>query len=265
MWLQIVGKIRLRQSPPINHSWHSTLYLTARGLTTSAMPHGERTFQIDFDFLAHRLIIEASDGASGGFALEPMPVADFYATLLAELARMDLPVRISGRPNEVTDPIPFAKDEVHRSYDADAVQRFWRAMTQAARVFTIFRSRFIGKCSPVHLFWGALDLAVTRFLGPRSASAPRRHPQPARRHHPRGVLARGQQLRVLGPVPRRSTTRRSTRMPTPSPPASARHRCCPRGPSTAATSASSSCPTTSCACQTIRTRRCSRSSSPPTT
>ncbi|CAN5519227.1 DUF5996 family protein [soil metagenome] len=165
MCLQIVGKIRLRQSPPINHSWHSTLYLTARGLTTSPMPHGDRTFQVDLDFLDHRLNIQASDGAVGGFALEPQPVKDFYAKLLAELARMRLPVRISGRPNEVVDAIPFAHDDVHRAYDADAVQRFWRAMTQAARVFTIFRSRFVGKCSPVHLFWGAPDLAVTRFSG----------------------------------------------------------------------------------------------------
>jgi hypothetical protein len=165
MWLQIVGKIRLRLSPPINHSWHSTLYLTARGLTTSPMPHVDRTFQIDLDFLDHRLIVQASDGAAGGFALEPMPVRDFYRRLMDELTRLGLPVRISARPNEVADAIPFASDDVHRSYDADAVQRFWRANTQAARVFTMFRSRFIGKCSPVHLFWGALDLAVTRFSG----------------------------------------------------------------------------------------------------
>lgn len=165
MWLQIVGKIRLRHLPPINHSWHSTLYLTARGLTTSVMPHGERTFQINLDFLDHRLIILATDGATGGFALEPQPVREFHAKLLGELGRMRLPVRISGRPNEVAEAIPFAEDDVHRAYDPDAVQRFWRAMVQSARVFTIFRSRFIGKCSPVHLFWGALDLAVTRFSG----------------------------------------------------------------------------------------------------
>jgi hypothetical protein len=165
MWLQIVGKVRLRQSPPINHSWHTTLYLTARGLTTSPMPHGDRMFQIDLDLLDHRLIVQADDGAVGGFRLEPMPVRDFHARLLDELARLHLPVRIHGRPNEIPDPIPFAEDDLHRAYDADAVQRCWRAMEQAARVFTIFRGRFVGKCSPVHLFWGALDLAVTRFSG----------------------------------------------------------------------------------------------------
>jgi hypothetical protein len=165
MWLQIVGKIRLRQSPPINHSWHTTLYLTARGLTTSPMPHGDRMFQIDLDLLDHRLIVQADDGATGGFPLEPMPVKAFHARLLDELARLRLPVRIHGRPNEVPDAIPFAVDDVHHEYDADAVQRFWRATAQVARVFTIFRGRFVGKCSPVHLFWGALDLAVTRFSG----------------------------------------------------------------------------------------------------
>jgi hypothetical protein len=165
LWLQIVGKVRLRQSPPINHSWHTTLYLTARGLTTSPMPHGTRMFQIDLDLLDHRVIVQADDGASGGFALEPMPVKAFHVRLLDELARLRLPVRIHGRPNEIPDVIPFAEDDVHRAYDADAVQRFWRATAQAARVFTIFRGRFIGKCSPVHLFWGALDLAVTRFSG----------------------------------------------------------------------------------------------------
>jgi hypothetical protein len=165
LWLQIVGKVRLRQSPPINHSWHTTLYLTARGLTTSPMPHGTRMFQIDLDLLDHRVIVQADDGASGGFALEPMPVKAFHARLLDELARLRLPVRIHGRPNEIPDVIPFAEDDVHRAYDADAVHRFWRATAQAARVFTIFRGRFLGKCSPVHLFWGALDLAVTRFSG----------------------------------------------------------------------------------------------------
>jgi hypothetical protein len=165
MWLQIVGKVRLRQSAPINHSWHTTLYLTARGLTTSPMPHGDRLFGIDLDFIDHRLVVQADDGAVGGFPLEPMPVREFHGRLLEELARLHLPVRIHGRPNEVPDAIPFAEDDVHRAYDADAVQRCWRAMEQAARVFTIFRGRFVGKCSPVHLFWGALDLAVTRFSG----------------------------------------------------------------------------------------------------
>jgi hypothetical protein len=165
MWLQIVGKIRLRLSPPINHSWHATFYVTARGLTTSPIPHGTRHFQIDLDFVDHRLVITASDGATGGFPLEPQTVAAFYRRLMQELTRLGLPVRISARPNEIPEAIPFAQDEVHRAYDAEAVTRFWQATRQADRVMTTFRSRFIGKCSPVHLFWGALDLAVTRFSG----------------------------------------------------------------------------------------------------
>ena len=165
LWLQIVGKIRLRLAPPQNHSWHSTLYVTSRGLSTRAMPHGDRTFEIDLDFIDHRLVVTASNGVRGGFALEPMTVAAFYERLMAELASLRLPVRISRRPNEVIDPIPFDRDDTHRSYDADAVHRFWRALVQMTRVLEIFRGRFIGKCSPVHLFWGALDMAVTRFSG----------------------------------------------------------------------------------------------------
>jgi hypothetical protein len=169
-WLQIVGKVRLRLTPPINHSWHSTLYLTARGLTTSPIPHGTRSFHIDLDFVEHRLHIAAIDGASGGFPLEPQSVAAFYARLMGELARMGLPVSIFARPNELPDSTPFADDQVHRSYDRDAAHRFWRALSQADRVLKIFRTGFVGKCSPVHLFWGAMDLAVTRFSG-RTAPA----------------------------------------------------------------------------------------------
>jgi hypothetical protein len=165
MWLQIVGKVRLRLTPPRNHSWHSTFYLTARGLTTSPIPFGTRSFHVDLDFVDHRLIIAATDGASGGFPLEPQSVAAFYGRLMEELTRLGLPVRISAKPNEVADAIPFAQDHAHRSYDRDAVHRFWRALSQADRVLKQFRTRFIGKASPVHLFWGAMDLAVTRFSG----------------------------------------------------------------------------------------------------
>jgi hypothetical protein len=165
MWLQVVGKVRLTQTPPINHSWHATFYVTPRGLTTSAIPHGERTFRIDFDLIDHRLTIQPSDGASGGFPLEPQTVASFYARTTKELDRLGLPVRIVAKPNEVPVSIPFARDEQHRAYDAGAVNRFWRALVQSDRVMKTFRSRFIGKCSPVHLFWGAMDLAVTRFSG----------------------------------------------------------------------------------------------------
>lgn len=165
LWLQVIGKVRLRHTPAINHSWQATLYVSARGLTTSPMSHGSERFQIDLDLIDHRLTIATSDGRHGGFALEPQTVAAFHRRLLDELQRMDLPVRISGRPNELPDPIPFASDDTHRDYDADAVHRFWRLLVQADRVMTIFRSRFLGKCSPVHLFWGAMDLAVTRFSG----------------------------------------------------------------------------------------------------
>ena len=172
LWLQIVGKVRLRLTPPINHSWHSTFYLTARGLTTSPIPHGTRSFHIDLDFVDHRLLIATTDGVSGGFALEPQSVAAFYARLIDELTRVGMAVRISTRPNEIPVAIPFPRDESHGSYDKDAVHRFWRALSQADRVLKTFRTRFIGKSSPVHLFWGGMDLAVTRFSG---RTAPR-HP-----------------------------------------------------------------------------------------
>ena len=165
LWTQIVGKVRLTQMPWVNHSWHVTLYVSATGLTTGAMPHGERSFQVDFDFVRHRLVVACGDGGSGEFPLEPMSVAAFYARLSRELEALGLPVRIHAVPNEVENPIPFAKDEVHRAYDPEYANRYWRVLAQSARVFTDFRARFIGKCSPVHYFWGAPDLAVTRFSG----------------------------------------------------------------------------------------------------
>lgn len=165
LWLQIVGKVRLVQTPWINHAWHATFYLTPRGLTTSLIPHGDREFQIDFDLTNHRLEIAASDGRTGGFALEAQPVSAFYRRLMDELTRLDLPVRIVARPNEVAEAIPFEQDDVHKDYDPDAVNRFWRMMMQTQRVMLQFRARFIGKTSPIHLFWGAMDLAVTRFSG----------------------------------------------------------------------------------------------------
>jgi hypothetical protein len=172
MWAQIVGKIRLRESAPINHSWHSTLYVTSRGLTTSPMRHGPRAFQIDFDFIDHALVVSASDGRIARVPLEPQTVAAFYRRTMEALASLDISVKIHGRPNEVPEPIPFAQDEVHRAYDAGAVNRFWRILVQCDRVFKRFRSSFIGKCSPVHFFWGAMDLAVTRFSGRRAPEHP---------------------------------------------------------------------------------------------
>ena len=172
MWAQIVGKIRLRESAPINHGWHSTLYLTSRGLTTSPIPHGLETFQIDFDFIDHVLVVTASDGGVARVALEPKTVAAFYRQVMEALHGLGMDVRIYARPNEVADPIPFERDEVHCAYDGEAVNRFWRVLVQSDRVFKRFRSGFIGKCSPVHLFWGALDLAVTRFSGRRAPEHP---------------------------------------------------------------------------------------------
>jgi hypothetical protein len=165
MWTQIVGKIRLAQSPWINHSWHVTLYVTSTGLTTSPIPYGFRTFQIDFDFIRHQLILSVSDGHTGGFPLEPQSVAAFYRRLKDEMTKLDLDIAFSRKPNEVSEAIRFDQDESHKAYSAEHANRFWRILVQSDRVCKEFRARFIGKCSPVHLFWGALDLAVTRFSG----------------------------------------------------------------------------------------------------
>ena len=164
-WTQIVGKIRLVQTPWINHSWHVPLYVTPRGLTTSRIPHGVRTFEITFDFLEHRLLIQSSDGGQASLPLRPQSVADFYEELLRKLGELRLDVSIHARPNELEDATPFPDDRSHASYDREYVTRFWRILVQADRVFQEFRARFIGKCSPVHFFWGSFDLAVTRFSG----------------------------------------------------------------------------------------------------
>jgi len=172
LWMQIIGKIRLAQAPLINHWWQVPLYVTSRGLTTSPMPHGERTFQVDFDFIDHRLVIAGSDGATDGFALRPQPVADFYKEVMRQLHAMRLDVQIWTTPVEIPDPIPFEQDRRHAAYDPEYANRFWRVLVQADRVFTAFRSRFIGKVSPVHFFWGSFDLAVTRFSGRRAPPHP---------------------------------------------------------------------------------------------
>jgi hypothetical protein len=170
LYLQIVGKVRLALSPWVNHSWHVALHLSARGLTTSVIPYGNRVFEIELDFIDHTLSITTADGMRGGFALEAQPVATFYARLMEELRKLGLPVMIRLMPNEIPDAIPFDQDRTHATYDGEYVNRFWRALVQSHRVFTLFRARFIGKCSPVHFFWGAPDLAVTRFSG-RTAPA----------------------------------------------------------------------------------------------
>jgi hypothetical protein len=165
MWTQIVGKIRLVQTPWTNHSWHVTLYLTARGLTTSPIPHGSSIFEIRFDFIDHELRILKNDGATRVIKLEPQSVTKFYHAVMTALNELKLPVKIDMLPNEIENPIRFDEDEVHRSYDPEYANRFWRALAQSDRVFKAFRSRFCGKCSPVHFFWGSFDLAVTRFSG----------------------------------------------------------------------------------------------------
>ena len=165
LWTQVVGKVRLAKSPWVNHSWHVTLYVTPRGLTTSPIPDGERQFQIEFDFIEHRLLVSVSDGRTRTLPLVPMSVADFYGRLMGLLAGLGVSVRIHELPNELADPIPFSQDQVHASYDAEYANRFWRVLLQADRVLKAFRARFTGKCSPVHFFWGSNDLAVTRFSG----------------------------------------------------------------------------------------------------
>ncbi|MGH7126424.1 MAG: DUF5996 family protein, partial [Stellaceae bacterium] len=176
LWTQVVGKIRLAQAPLVNHWWQVPLYVTARGLTTSPMPHGLRSFQIDFDFIDHRLRFSASDGATADMTLEPRSVADFHRELMARLTAMGLQVNIWTMPVEIEDAIPFERDTVHASYDGDAARRFWRILVQCERVLAKFRARFLGKVSPVHFFWGSFDLALTRFSGraapPSTATAP---------------------------------------------------------------------------------------------
>jgi len=165
LWTQIVGKIRLARTPWINHSWHVTLYVTARGLTTSPIPYGARTFQIDFDFVDHRLLIQTSDRGVAALDLKPRSVADFHREVMATMTGLGLDVRINGKPSEIPDAVPFEEDQTHASYDPEYAHRFWRVLAHSDRVFKEFRARFIGKCSPVHYFWGACDLAVTRFSG----------------------------------------------------------------------------------------------------
>jgi len=172
LWTQIVGKIRLARTPWLNHSWHVTLYVNARGLTTSPIPDGARTFQIDFDFIDHVLWLRTSDGHFRQVVLKPMTVAEFYGDVLHALSELGIAVRINGKPSEIPDAIPFAEDRVHAAYDRDYANRFWRVLSASNEVFAQFRTGFLGKASPVHFFWGSFDLAVTRFSG---RSAPR-HP-----------------------------------------------------------------------------------------
>ena len=172
LWTQIIGKIRLARSPWLNHSWHVALYVTARGLTTSPIPDGTRTFQIDFDLIDHALRVSTSDGAVRQFALSGHSVASFYAAVMSDLARLGIAIVIDEMPNELPEPIRFSQDDRHATYDPDAVRRFFQILVSADSVFKQFRTGFLGKASPVHFFWGSFDLAVTRFSGRRAP----RHP-----------------------------------------------------------------------------------------
>lgn len=172
MWTQIVGKIRLGLAPPINHWWHTTLYVSAVGLTTSAMPYGDRLLEIEFDFLEHKLHLRTSDKITRSLELKARPVADFYQELMAVLKTEGFDIKIFTKPQEVPEPIPFEEDRVHASYDPEYANRFWRVLMYAAKVLEEFRGRFNGKCSPVHFFWGSFDLAVTRFSGQPAPERP---------------------------------------------------------------------------------------------
>src|SRR6185369_1866113 len=163
LWTQVVGKVKLRLAPLVNHWWGVVLFVTARGLTTGAMPYRGRTLQVDFDFCAHELVLRTDDAREQRVALRPMATADFYAAVMAALHALDVEVRMWTMPSEIEGAIPFEQDRVHASYDGPAAQPFWRQLVQAARVFEIFRARYVGKASPVHFFWGSFDLAVTRF------------------------------------------------------------------------------------------------------
>lgn len=165
MWTQVVGKLRLALAPAVNHTWHVPLYLTCRGLTTSPIPYGRLFFQVDFDFIDHRLDIQLSDGRRDAFALRPRSVADFYREIMERLRGLGIEVSINTTPCEVADAIPFEADDVHAAYDAEMANRFWRILLRAQRALQEFRGGFIGKASPVHFFWGSFDLAVTRFSG----------------------------------------------------------------------------------------------------
>ncbi len=172
LWTQIVGKIRLTLTPWLNHGWQAPFYVTARGLGTSPIPIGAETFEIEFDFIGHRLMVRTSRGDERSLPLRQESVADFYRATLDLLGSVGVAVKINLTPNEVPNPIRFPDDRIHAAYDPAAAHRFWRALMQADRVFKLFRTSFIGKASPVHFFWGSFDLAVTRFSGRRAPLHP---------------------------------------------------------------------------------------------
>ena len=165
MWSQIVGKVRLKLCPLVNHWWNVPFYITARGMTTSAMPYEQRDIEVQFDFIEHKILIETSEGRVVTMAMAPQSVADFYKKFMAALAELGINVRIWTTPCEVPDPIPFEQDNTHSAYDPEAAHKFWRILVWVDQIFKEFRAGFQGKASPVHFFWGSFDLAVTRFSG----------------------------------------------------------------------------------------------------
>jgi len=172
MWTQIAGHVRMALSPRVNHFWNVTLYVTPRGLSTSAIPYAGGIFEIVFDFLNHQLLIVTSKGEQRQLALRSRSVADFYQELMSQLKSLGIEAHFHGAPDEVPNPIPFAKDQTHATYDPEYANRFWRILISVEKVFQEFRAKFIGKCSPVHFFWGSFDLAVTRFSGRRAPERP---------------------------------------------------------------------------------------------
>ena len=189
MWTQVVGKVALARAVPLNHSWAIALQVTARGLATRVLRHGDRTFTMAFDFIDHELVIETADGARQTLPLVPKSVADFYAEVMGTLDRMRLPVRIWSTPVEIPSPIPFERDTVHHSYDPELANRFWRIVVEVHRVFSEFRGAFVGKSSPAHFFWGSFDLAVTRFSG--RLAPPREGPAFMREAYSHEVISHG--------------------------------------------------------------------------
>jgi hypothetical protein len=189
MWSQVVGKVVLAQAPPVNHSWGISLRVTARGLMTPTLPHGDRAFTMTFDFVDHQLVIDTSDGDRRTLPLEPRTVADFYRLVMRTLTEMRLPVKIWPVPVEIPSPIPFEQDTVHRSYEPEFANRFWHILVGVDRVFSICRARFVGKCSPVQFFWGSFDLAVTRFSG--RPAPPREGPAFMREAYSHEVISHG--------------------------------------------------------------------------
>ena len=233
LWLQIIGKIRVVQCPWVNHSWHVALRVTATGLTTGLIPCEAGSLQIDFDFVDHRLLMRVTGADAVSLPLEPQTTAAFYRKVMDALQSLGVRITIHTTPNELPDPvIPFDKDEVHRAYDAEYAHRYWRVLVQAERVFEEFRARFIGKCSPVHFFWGSADLAVTRFSGRTAPEHPGEFPTCLI-----GWLVKRTRTKSAAPgsgrAARNTRTRFSIRTRIPSPLALRRPTCTPRRRTTA--------------------------------